>query len=736
MKKGFWMGLGMSLCLAGTAFAQQQGTKTTVIELEDVVVTATKVEKGIGDVPVSASVVTEEEMEKKARVTFVDEALKYEVGVTQGRKKFADTMSRVTLRGFSGGQRTLVLLDGIPLNDSYVGGTYLHDLPIGNVERIEVAKGPFSSLYGGEAMGGVINIITKSPQKEAFEVKSSVSAFNTYCHILNYGNNLGKISFSINLEKKTSEGDRTDLVTKSVTPGTSTTKVTGWKKTMDRQGKSTYLIGDKGKNYWDQNQYGCKVSYYLNPISNLSFSFNGNRWEYGYSDPQSNLVDGNGIPVDNKTVELPGEGTMTVSPKDFLSTWGESENNIYSLGYDTNLSEIALKGRLNLVDSNNFYVSPETGATYYGGRGKLSKTSPRNTFFGEVQVDIPFRETNLITAGLSYRNDSAKARDWRISNWKDETSTIGDASYEAGGKAKTISLYTQGEVQLMDTLKLFPGARYDTWKRYDASLLDGTKSTKYADKDDSSFSPKIGILYKPQFEKGLYKLDGLRASWGKAFRPPTTYELYRTQSFQSGRTFAGNPELSCETTQSWEVGIDQQVGKITLSATYFQSKIDDLIYSRWLTGTYSVRENAGCGKIAGFEIEGKMKIADSWDAFANYTLQNTEITSNFADPKTVGKDFEFVPEKMANFGLSFHKNALALSCNWHFVDKMYGYSDNSDVIKGVYGAYDKVNTVDMKLGYTFKENMRLSLACDNLFDRKYYQFYKSPGRTVTVEVKL
>ncbi|MEW6607499.1 MAG: TonB-dependent receptor plug domain-containing protein [bacterium] len=133
MKKGFWMGLGMSLCLAGTGFAQQQGTEATVVELEDVVVTATKVEKGIGDVPVSASVITKEEMEQKARITFVDEALKYEAGVTQRRKKFADTMSSGALRGFSGNQRTLVLLDGMPLNDSYTGGTYLANLPIGNV---------------------------------------------------------------------------------------------------------------------------------------------------------------------------------------------------------------------------------------------------------------------------------------------------------------------------------------------------------------------------------------------------------------------------------------------------------------------------------------------------------------------------------------------------------------------------------------------------------------------------
>ncbi len=736
----FWTGLGMSLIIGwcGIGFAElpevlpQQGTAGEIIELEDVVVTATKVEQRISALPVSALVVTRDEMEKKARVSFVDEALKYEAGVVQKRPKLADVMSgKITLRGFSGGQRTLVLLDGMPTNNAYSGGTDENNLPIGNIERIEVVKGPFSSLYGGEAMGGVINVITKTPQKENFEVKTLVSEHNTYCHLLNYGNKVGKMSFAINLEKKTSEGDRTDLVTKSVTSGgTAMTKVTGWTKTMDNKGSSTYLIGDTGKNYWDQNQYGYKFVYCLNPVSNLSFSYKGNNREYGYNDPQSYLLDGGGKPVSSGTIELLGEGTMTISPTNFLNTWGRLKDNVYGLVYDTLSGEIALKGRLNLIDSNDFSVTPQTGADYYGGPGKLSRTSPRDTFFGEVQVDIPLMQNNLVTAGMSCRNDSVRIKEWMVSNWKDESSTGTGNSTEMGGKVRTIAFYTQGEVQLADTLKLFMGARYDIWENYDAS----TNSTRYADKKRAFFSPKAGICYKPEFEKGLYRLDNIRASLGKAFRPPTIYELYRTTKIVT-KTYVSNPELSPETTQSWEIGIDQHLGRISLSATYFQSRIDDLIYGKWVTGTYSVKENAGCGQIAGFEVEGKMKIAAWLDAFVNYTLQDTEITSNPADLNTVGKDFEYVPEKMSNLGLSFHKNALDASCTWHWAKKMYAASNNIDVVEGVYGAYDAVDTVDMKIGYAFKENMRLSLAVDNLLDKEYYQYYKATGRTISVEVR-
>ncbi|MBU2483411.1 MAG: TonB-dependent receptor plug domain-containing protein, partial [Proteobacteria bacterium] len=228
--------------------------------MEEVVVTATKGEKKIEDVPVSALVVTKDEVEK-IRATFADEALKYEAGAYLKRSKFAATTNNVTLRGFTGDQRTLVLLDGQPLNDAYGGGVEWSAIPLENVEKIEVVKGPASSLYGGYAMGGVINIITRKPEKETFSVKSSASAYNTYHHSLNYGNKIGNFAFLLGLEKKSSEGERTNLTVKSAKTGAGGIPVTGWEKTRDAKGNESYLLGDAGKNYWDQDQYRGKFAY-------------------------------------------------------------------------------------------------------------------------------------------------------------------------------------------------------------------------------------------------------------------------------------------------------------------------------------------------------------------------------------------------------------------------------------------------------------------------------------------
>ncbi|MDI6793503.1 MAG: TonB-dependent receptor [bacterium] len=708
------------------------------VELEEVVVTATRGEKKIEDVPVSASVVTKDEVEK-IMATFVDEALKYEAGAYLKRGKFADTTNNVTLRGFTGNQRTLVLLDGQPLNDAYNGGVEWSAIPLENVEKIEVVKGPASSLYGGYAMAGVINIITKTPKKEGFSIKSSASAYNTYHHSLGYGNKIGNLAFLLNFEKKSSEGERTNLTVKSAKTGDGDIPVTGWEETKDSKGNERYLIGDAGKNYWDQDQYSGKFTYSINPTSNLSLSYTGGRREYGYRDPQSYLKDAAGKPVDDGKVDLGNGKYISIKPYDFLSSWGKTDNNIYHFSYESLVGAVGLKGKWTLNDRQSFWVGQESGATAQGGPGKLNETSPNNAFQLEAQSDIPFRENDLLTIGLNYRTDKVEAKEWKLTDWKDEDSRkTTDPYYEAKGKARASAVYAQAEVEPVENLTLFLGSRYDAWKNYDGSCFDDagdTPLTEYEDKEKSAFSPKVGLLYKPEFEQGIYRLDGIRASWGKAFRPPTAGELYRTWSYGS-TVYESNPDLDPETSQSWEIGLDQRLGeKIRLSGTYFQSEIEGLIYNQVITSTLKRKENAGEGKISGFELEAKANLAPCLDAFGNYTCQDTEYTSNPADPNSVGKNFERVPEKMCNLGLAFHKEALTASCIWHWVEKVYGNSDNSDKEEGVYGAMDPVNTVDVKMGYTLKDNLRLSLAVDNLFDKEYYQYYKAPGRTFTVEAR-
>jgi len=132
---------------------------------QQITVTATRSEVEPSKAPVSAFTVLGRELSLR-NIQVVDRALDSIPGVYPSRGKgYQDTLAGVGMRGFSGrgtGQsRTLVLLDGQPLNDPYTGGVSWTSLPVDEVERVEVVRGPFSALYGSNAMGGVVHILTK-----------------------------------------------------------------------------------------------------------------------------------------------------------------------------------------------------------------------------------------------------------------------------------------------------------------------------------------------------------------------------------------------------------------------------------------------------------------------------------------------------------------------------------------------------------------------------------------------
>ncbi|HRT96425.1 MAG TPA: TonB-dependent receptor plug domain-containing protein, partial [Planctomycetota bacterium] len=131
---------------------------------EEVMVTATRLETPAKQVGSSITVITRKEIEQKKQATVL-ELLRTVPGVDVVQAGPAGGQSSVFLRGAKS-EHTLVLLDGVELNDPITPGRsfdWAH-LTADNVERIEVLRGPQSTLYGSDAIGGVINIITRKGQ--------------------------------------------------------------------------------------------------------------------------------------------------------------------------------------------------------------------------------------------------------------------------------------------------------------------------------------------------------------------------------------------------------------------------------------------------------------------------------------------------------------------------------------------------------------------------------------------
>ncbi len=165
--------------LTATALLAQQDTLTTK-SLDEVIVTANKVAQKQSQTGKVVTVITKEHLEKSSGKT-VAQVLNEQAGITiNGSLNNLGTNQSLFVRG-AGNGRALILLDGIPVNDpSQINNDYdLNLFSINDVERIEICKGAQSTLYGSDAVAGVVNIITvKSGVNKAFNVKASIGAGN------------------------------------------------------------------------------------------------------------------------------------------------------------------------------------------------------------------------------------------------------------------------------------------------------------------------------------------------------------------------------------------------------------------------------------------------------------------------------------------------------------------------------------------------------------------------------
>lgn len=199
--------IGFVLCIftsifAITFFAQAQ----EAVELEKTVVTATKTEHTLGDVPVAAEVITKEEIKAK-NIKTVQDALKYISGIKIDKNCGEwGGKGKVEIQGLSANY-TLILVDGQRYHGGHGEGVDLQSIPIEMIERIEIVKGPASALYGSDALGGVINIITKSaPEKPSFTASTSFGTRHTQVHEATGGIKAAGFGTFLNYTRRESEG--------------------------------------------------------------------------------------------------------------------------------------------------------------------------------------------------------------------------------------------------------------------------------------------------------------------------------------------------------------------------------------------------------------------------------------------------------------------------------------------------------------------------------------------------
>lgn len=193
--------------LTGSIFGQENYEVPDSIltqDLDEVIVTATRTVRQLSSVPLPVTLISKKQLQRTG-VIRLDEILNEQTGIITVADESG--FNGVQIQGIAS-DYVMILINGVPLVGRSSGNFDLSRLTVGNIKQIEVVKGPSSSLYGSEALGGVINIITEDPKDEELhgEAAYRFASFNTHDANFNLDQKLGKFGYSFFVNTLHSDG--------------------------------------------------------------------------------------------------------------------------------------------------------------------------------------------------------------------------------------------------------------------------------------------------------------------------------------------------------------------------------------------------------------------------------------------------------------------------------------------------------------------------------------------------
>ncbi len=724
--------LSMAAGLLPAAGAEEEAPQ----QLGDVVVSATRTEKKVDEAPASVSVITRDDIQLK-NIRTIDDALKYVEGTyVRRRKGNLDNLPAVSVRGVEGDERTLVMINGLPANGGYSSQVTWNQLPVDAVERIEVIRGPGSALYGGNAMGGVINIILREPEKRTASVRAGYGwgdytnegGVDTNCAEYRLGlfaadKFAGKFGLKASFDGTWSDGYPTALVTKSTSAGAGT--VTGGYPIKSSTDKDYWVVGDKGNNAADRYAFNIGGTYDLSDAGKIGLEVTGGSHRYEYERPNSYLAGG---AFTGRADAYTGTRTSTIAERNFLAGKGQEDLTTTDLSYDDRFGSVDFAGKLRYGIKDKWYTSPNSSGAVAGGyddRPGALTDSDTTTWNADLQGTTSFASKHLSTFGVYYRMDDFNQEEYTLSYFLDEGSK-GTKTGMTQGKSTSYAAFFEHEWQLIDTLTLYGGLRFDLWNSSDGKSGSAANPSVLKDSEDSYVSPKINAVWHPL--EDTYVRGGVSSG----FRPPNIYELYRTwTSATSGKTYYSNPDLNPETLWSYELGADQYFWqrRVKVGATVFRSDFENYIASRTVTGTTdTIKDNVGSVEINGLEMSVSVDPVDWMTFYGNATFNDAKYKSWPQQPQAEGKKVAGMPEEIINLGALFYHRWATLSIDGNYTGRIYTDELNKQ-IEGTYTTYSQRWLWDAKLMVPVYKSIEVELAVSNLFDEQYYDYYVGQPRT-------
>ncbi len=749
---------GLYLLTLGPVHAQQAAE----VSLSEVVVSASGFEQKITDAPASISVITQEELARKPYITLLDAVRDIE-GVDVGETRDKTGQGTISMRGM-GSDYTLILVDGKRQNNhgdiypnSFSGNQFGHVPPMDAIERIEVIRGPASTLYGADAMGGVINIITK---KVAKRWSGSLTHGRTFETDDDYGNDRttdfylsgpvidGKLGLA--LRGSLYNRDASNPVYDSITDpaGTVHSRSLGFGgggKTVDNENKAlgarlswaltdkqtVYLDLDTSRQTYDNstkiNDQGA-AEYPVGTVDDYSAMLrlaNNGRIEprAGYAAKQEftrdtfSLTHEGKWDIGNSYVSLSHVATnnngrtlpFTVQERQGMQQlWNTACGNAggtvggtgfcptTGTGFNNNWSEAQ---KLAFMQAN---LSAAEYTQLLGFLPRPKRTLESRQYTLDAKLDMPFGNHVVVVGTQIVRGEL-------------EDGVFGMESGTPGGvqSHNMISLYAEDSWNVIQPLVVTSGLRYDRHNIF-----------------GSHFSPR---LY------GVYTLSPswtLKGGIATGFKTPKTTQLYDGITGFGGQGVSpmyGNPNLKPETSVSNELAIYWQHPRgHSFNATVFHNSFDDKIANQ-PCGPGTAQD---CASTGDFSQLGYTPSATRSTNIDKVVIQGLELAGRWQMARTVGLrgTYTYTDSKQKSgteAGLPLGnaaKHMLNASVDWQATDKLsfllgaQAFMDRYrglHVITGERLNYRDYQVFNLGASYKISKNVTLNARINNLFNRDF-----------------
>ena len=628
---------------------------------ERVVVTATRIESRLGDVANSEVALDSEDLSATPALT-LDDKLRQIPGFSLFRRTGSRTANPTTLGvslsglGSSGASRALVLEDGVPLNDPFGGWIYWDRIPQQALASAELARRGESSLYGGDALSGAIQFLTRQPQGPDVALEVSYGTENTPDLSLWTGTRVGLWDVALDAELFHTGGY---IPVPSSIRGSVDTRANSQDAVVDCT--IGLRLGEKGRVFG-------RTSYFTEDRDN------GTRLQT--NDTQlGNAVAGVDAPLGNA-------GTISAR------AYGSAQS------YSQNFSSIAANRMTESLTDQQRVPSQQGGGSLFWSRAAGS----RQTLGLGASADevIGSSHENFFPSGTH------------------------TAFQTSGGRQRAVAAYGEDIFRMTSRWTATASFRFDDVRNFDAATVrtpfappGPVVTTPFADRTDTAFSPRLSLLYSAN------KHLSLTASGYRSFRSPTLNELFRSFRMGNVLTEA-NAKLNPERLTGAEAGASVRTfsEKLTLRGNFFWNDVTDPIESVTLTTTPTLiteqRENLGRTRSRGFELDAESRLNKRLEISGGYQYVAATVVSFPANTALVGLDVPEVPRNQFTVQARYwHPSSFVLSVEGRFVGRQFDDSRNQFLLPRYFA-------LDLLVAHSLGRGVEAFAAFENLFDQRYY----------------